>query len=1272
MALKIAVGKNVKVSAPAKGTLLKLSANTPKIGILQSKKTTSDRTAVEKTESAKPSEIIALADFNRVYARSVRGQSNLTPYGSYYVALDAVHSITTEDVSYVASKAIEADTSGAWSSLRDQVESDIAEADDFVEDLANLLETIVKAEKSLDFIKEDEEAANVARNFLNEKIKTFHTPLNDRKLTVTDILGPEAKSLKNTDGLKIILQNLKDDLELDDEYKEVVNDLGQSRPNDLNLRSGQDHAKIWDSIAKLSSSSEKRSDRIYKCADLLSRILTYSTGIARIKNDPISTRLQFDPSNLSAPFAGATNVDDLLPPVKNLSNSGLGSNLITLSLMQFDLNNSTTSLPLELEDAPDEKSYLSGPNALIRKPINDGDFNFSNFNNFALQFEKNQQELTKYLELILGNFDQNNEITASEILRNIIKNFVKGLGRAKDDDAAFYQLHALSLAKNPPVVWTSSYSAEGEDPGNYDLRQEILRTVAVAKHVQLTNNIETGTSGEDSDFKTTLSTSKVSQNSEALKTDATATTTQVQDKSPKPAIRDVTRTASSSPTKSLPDMMYHQVASFASDGPPSRQEINSIINANKKRLENAEKALSSTKTELAIAIGVTTIYSVASIGLMGLALAPAVKNVYDRLKYLESKVEAYKEKIKDLQADLNRAPVYNEISKIKEYYNAGKTSFNVGFFSCILDSYNEIVNAAKQRLPEGTTMVDLNRVTRFGQFDEFGLLGLIVDIFAQIAGQLNFTTQKDNNDRIIVPGGKALLNSFKIELNSMISTDVDNVYGSLEYDEAADVMEALAACKAKDENYQNCVALINSFSSIMLKSASDLKLTMNDILSNSRRRAVLDTASGRAMMSSLTDQQIIYRRSLLERYRPQSSAGYLPARFAYSYNESRAISDLLSSPPYSEANSENLKILFCGLPAGTINEGVRYVDPDIGVVNSTSMIELAIHKKDHELDDLIFKEKIFLFDPQLYVTPGSFENFETKRSSQSGIRALEIAKKITYTLFERDKATQLNYQSLLQHERYKKLKPAQIDQIISNTLVSYALETYVYKITGMVFDEASSISVEDSVTSQAITAISAVSALNLSDLRIPTSPNLLNFLATNVGDINSDEALTSGDRELMISLASSYLMRSEKLIDRFLKASAFDRVFVVAVDPDRFEIDKIQTTKVNGQTGVFMIQSLAKQGLILTENNQTYVVPRDANNGGFSIGSLSCQFIPNTTGSETGTLLRVSKEIGKIKGAKKPFNVSSSKKVFKSPKSSLSVTSTSKVRSTKSTKGLKR
>ena len=402
------------------------------------------------------------------------------------------------------------------------------------------------------------------------------------------------------------------------------------------------------------------------------------------------------------------------------------------------------------------------------------------------------------------------------------------------------------------------------------------------------------------------------------------------------------------------------------------------------------------------------------------------------------------------------------------------------------------------------------------------------------------------------------------------------------------------------------------------------------------------------------------------------SAGYLPARFSYSYAEARAISEILSSVPYSESGSENIKIVFCGLPAASINEGVRYIDANIGFVSTTSMIELAIHKKDHELDDLLFKEKVFLFDPQLYVTPSSFDNFETKRSSGSRNKSLEVAKKITYTLFERDKSTKLSYQDILQHERYKPLKPSQIDEILSNTLLSYALETYTYKITGMIFDEASSSNVSDSVTSQAITAINAVSSLNLPDLKLPNSTNLLNFLATRVGSIDADESLTSGDRELMIALASSYMMRSEKLIDRILSASNFDRVFIVPVDPDRFEIDKSQTTKVNGQPGTFMIESLTKQGLVITENNRLYVVPRDANSGGFSIGSLSCQFVPNTTGTESGTLLRVSKELGKNKGDKKPFNKAAGKKTFKAPKLNLGSASSTTIKSTKTTKSIKR
>ena len=57
-----------------------------------------------------------------------------------------------------------------------------------------------------------------------------------------------------------------------------------------------------------------------------------------------------------------------------------------------------------------------------------------------------------------------------------------------------------------------------------------------------------------------------------------------------------------------------------------------------------------------------------------------------------------------------------------------------------------------------------------------------------------------------------------------------------------------------------------------------------------------------------------------------------------------------------------------------------------------------------------------------------------------------------------------------------------------------------------------------------------------------------------------------------------------------------------------------------------MIASLTKQGLIFQKSGSTYFRPRDPLAGGFSIGSISSQFVPHTIGKESGALLQDAKD----------------------------------------------
>ena len=276
----------------------------------------------------------------------------------------------------------------------------------------------------------------------------------------------------------------------------------------------------------------------------------------------------------------------------------------------------------------------------------------------------------------------------------------------------------------------------------------------------------------------------------------------------------------------------------------------------------------------------------------------------------------------------------------------------------------------------------------------------------------------------------------------------------------------------------------------------------------------------------------------------------------------------------------------------------------------------------------IFKEKIFLFDPQLYATPTSFDGYLNVKASASNDPVLNLAKRMRFTLYDRNGSQVLDYNSLKSNERYKDLKSSQKDEIIKNTLLSYLLESYTFKLSGMLFDESISLQIDDTISNSGYAAIGAAATQALPDLKLPSAAQLTAILGTDneVSFTAAAAGITSGDRELISAIASSYLVKTEMPIDRLIVASAFDRIFAVCVDPDDFEIDQQQSIKENGALAKTMIASLTKQGLIFQKSGSTYFRPRDPLAGGFSIGSISSQFVPHTIGKESGALLQDAKD----------------------------------------------
>jgi len=416
-------------------------------------------------------------------------------------------------------------------------------------------------------------------------------------------------------------------------------------------------------------------------------------------------------------------------------------------------------------------------------------------------------------------------------------------------------------------------------------------------------------------------------------------------------------------------------------------------------------------------------------------------------------------------------------------------------------------------------------------------------------------------------------------------------------------------------------------------------------------------------MSSLTSQQVIYRRSLLDKYLPNVNAGYLPARICYSPDEDQALELLLSSEEYANLSSENTRIVFAAIPIGTLNENVKYKNEELGEQNLSGFVELLIHKKDQEFDDLVFKSMNYIFDPQLFVLPGSFNLTQKVKNTSDGDAVLRIAKRCSYRLYDRNSSESLSYSDLLSHPRYSNISKSVLEQMARNTVASHLLESYVFKTTGMIFDESVSLDLNDSVSQPAIAALSNVSSLNLPDLKLPTPAQINSLFQSGEVDFNFDDGvLTTGDKELLAALSDSYLMKSENPIDRLIETPSFDRVVAISFDPDKFEIDSARTKKESGTVGSSMLGMMEKMQLLDKSSNALKIKPRDPLAGGFSIGSFTCQFIPHTMNADGSSMVQTFDE--KVSKLSKN-SLSSPAKINSKSLSSLGAESSKSTRSNK-------
>jgi len=398
---------------------------------------------------------------------------------------------------------------------------------------------------------------------------------------------------------------------------------------------------------------------------------------------------------------------------------------------------------------------------------------------------------------------------------------------------------------------------------------------------------------------------------------------------------------------------------------------------------------------------------------------------------------------------------------------------------------------------------------------------------------------------------------------------------------------------------------------------------------------LLATESDRRIIQNLSDAQVTIAWQAYQDLLLTTDRSLLPDDQVVTEAEFNALQGLLNEPEYVEPSGENLRILTVGLPTGLLSALQRptfRVGEDTTLESeSADLITVKVYRVDPEFEDLVFKPRSFLFDASRFAQVPTTISAET-----SFDQVLSKFAQLRNVTSEGGIGSQDTLTTIRRSSEYSNLSQAEIDGLFRNHMVSDLLRLYIKMMTGMLLSEHSFLSDESSLEVNVTDGIvefmrtfltggvagacsdqsnnasvqdlaERISAGLPIELAI-TEPSLIQTSQTivaasrghgvNVPEISSacEESQEDVDRggadqtmddELLNRfkrLISTIFFRKEVQRARTLQPKLFERVFLVPIDPDDFEIDVSTTTA--SRSGKALWKSNALRGSLIEEGDQ--------------------------------------------------------------------------------------
>lgn len=489
-----------------------------------------------------------------------------------------------------------------------------------------------------------------------------------------------------------------------------------------------------------------------------------------------------------------------------------------------------------------------------------------------------------------------------------------------------------------------------------------------------------------------------------------------------------------------------------------------------------------------------------------------------------------------------------------------------------------------------------NRRTRFNNISEDGMLFMLFESFISLMLTLRIRVNAEFERSPSDPTPVLFMGNDQINPTSRIGNANEScdafiegrrLPGNLTYESLVNIKNKMIA---ERNFFIESISVINS-------TFKRFKDTQDDIteyfLGTSPEvtyiKSLTNTVYGQNILDALDSQQIsLMKQTFQNFFKPAQYLGRgvlgpnLGQRDLISANDKNDIINLLhNNPSFSYPNGGNITVLSVGMPTGMTKyliNGPETLSTGLGSDQARPIVRISVYRRDLEYPDLILKPKTYLFDAHLYYELD--ENAQISRklyNLSSPIDGTPIQDNFSrYTFLGTESARKLfachrvdrilrNYYKLCNGYTFDELAfpfdetllnatfdstADTIDNLKSNDRLGFFIAKSHDDSTGKKFSDCIKTETLPDVTTPGKTIRGTRVEVTLSGKDRRYVSNYQQFTAQNPGT-----PVTPMEYEIAKTCLSNRSYNVESSTDRVLGPNVFERVFLVPVDPDGFEID---------------------------------------------------------------------------------------------------------------------